>query len=569
MNTDRPNLLLITTDQQRWDSLSCLGTPGYRTPNLDRLAREGVLFERSYCPSPVCTPARVSILTGQYPMRHGAYEIGMEPVPALQGPTVASVLEEAGYATALIGKTHFVARHLEHKHVAGDPDPDPNAPDPPDEFWHEYDGPYCGFRFVRHCQSHTSDRPPNAHYRAWLQNKGLDLDHLHGRREQGRAGEQPYRYGAWPIDEAHTQTAWITEESSAWIQRQQRDGRPWFCWASYQDPHPPYVCPEPYYSQVDMEGADLGGLREGEMDDKPPFYRRHAAGAYWGDESDSDFIDPDCPSRNVPAHGRYENIEDPAAAIRAYIGMVNMTDAYVGRLLGALERAGALENTLIIFTTDHGDMLGRHGLWGKGIAAYDDCQRIPVIARWPAGQRGPVGPSPSMLNLVDVMPTLLDAAGVECPPFVQGVSHLPVIRGETDCVRDWALVDFLATVRLHQQTFVHEGYKLVVYRHADYGELYDLSEDPDQYVNLFDKPEARGIRDRLMHRLVRASREAAGRMPRRIWHARDDLNGRPAAELPEARCLRHAARDGGVTWRRLPAGVAWASSPRSSEARAT
>ncbi len=519
MADKRPNLLLITTDQQRWDALSLYGRPGYRTPNLDRLAEEGISFGRSYCPAPVCTPARVSILTGQYPTRHGAYQIGMEPVPALRGPTIASVLAEAGYGTALIGKTHFVARHLEHQHVAGVADPSPDRPDPDEEFWQGFDGPYCGFEFVRHCQSHTSDRAPNAHYRAWLDRQGLNLDHLHTRTDDAGVVHRPVDYGHWGIDESHTQTAWITEESSAWVEEQQGRGRPWFCWASYQDPHPPYVCPEPYFSQVDMTGVDLGGLKEGEMDDKLPFYRRFFDGHYWGDEDDQDFIDPDCPVKNIPALGRYENVADPQRAIQAYVGMVNMTDAYVGRLLDALDRAGARENTLVLFTSDHGDMLGQHGLWGKGIAAYDGHQRVPGLACWPAGQKRPGGRTDAMFSLVDVMPTFLDTAGLRPPPFVQGVSQLPVIRRQAESARDWVLVDFLATVRLHQQTLVQGNHKLVVYRHADYGELYDLSEDPEQYENLFDLPEAREIRRRMMHRLVRANMEAVGVMPCRIWHA--------------------------------------------------
>jgi uncharacterized sulfatase len=366
---------------------------------------------------------------------------------------------------------------------------------------------------VRHCQSHTCDHAPNAHYRAWLQKRGLDLDHLHS------DGQNRPSLGAWEKKPEHTQTAWITGESLDWIRRQESEHRPWLCWASYQDPHPPYVCPEPFYSQVDMSGVDLGGLREGEMDDKPILYRRFFEGEYWSEREPDDFIDPDCPVKNIPALGQYDRIADPARAIRAYIAMVNMLDHYLGRLLAALDEMGARENTLIIFTTDHGDMLGRHGLWGKGIAAYDGHQRIPGIACWPAGQSGPVGRAEAMFNLVDVLPTFLDAAGVECPPGVQGVSQLPLIRGETDCVRDWALVDFIATVKLHQQTFIHDGHKLVVYRHADYGELYDLEEDPDQYRNLFDDPEARPVRDHLMQRLVRANMETAGVMPRRIWHA--------------------------------------------------
>ena len=520
--TTPPNVLFITTDQQRWDALSLLGTPGYHTPNLDRLAREGVWFDRAYCSAPVCTPARVSMITGQYPTRHGAYQIGMEPAPCLEGPTLGTLFSKHGYATALIGKTHFVARLLEEQHVAGKKNPTLDGQSPDDEFWKTFDGPYLGFQSVRQCRSHTCDQRPQAHYRAWLDTQGLDLDHLHYQRggEDGREViHRPVEYGLWEIDGAHTQTAWITEESIDWIEKQQQAGQPWLCWASYQDPHPPYVCPAPYYGQVSMEGVDLGGGQADDWDDKPTPYRRFAAGTYWGDETNDDFIDDDCPSRNIPALGRYETIRSPSEAIQAYIGMCNMLDVYVGRLLAALDRMGVRENTLIVFTTDHGDMLGRHGLWGKGLAAYDDHQRIPAIASWPAAQKSAVGRTRSTFNLVDVMPTFLDAAGILLPPHTQGISQLPVIRGETEMLRDWTLVDFLATVHLHQQTFVKGDWKLVVYRHADYGELYDLADDPDQHTNLFDRSDARGTRDRLMQDLVRANMTIAGTQPRRISYA--------------------------------------------------
>ncbi len=515
--TRRPNILFITTDQQRWDSLSLYGRAGYRTPNLDRLAAEGVCWDRAYCPSPVCTPARVSMITGQYPTRHGAYQIGMEPAPSLEGPTMGRLLAEAGYATALIGKTHFVARGLERQHVAGVADPTLDGPDPDEAFWRAFDGPYLGFQFVRHCATHACDRPPHAHYRAWLERKGLDLDPLF---KGGPDPDSVPAAGAWGIDPKHTQTAWITEESEAWIRQRQAAGEPWLCWASYQDPHPPYVCPEPYYSDVDLTGVLPGSFREGEWDDKPPFYRRYASGHYWGDAADEDFIDPDCPVRNIPAIGfaKARNA-DPLPAIRAYIGMCNMLDEYVGRLLTVLDELGCREDTLVLFTTDHGDCLGAHGLWGKGIAAYEDHQRIPAVASWPAAQQGAVGRTPSAFNLVDVLPTFLDAAAAPCPPGVQGISQLPLLAGETHMLRDWALVDFLATVRLHQQTLIRDDWKLVVYRHAEYGELYDLAEDPDQYVNRFDDPACRDRRERMLHALARANMHAAGTQPRRIGHA--------------------------------------------------
>ena len=514
----RPNILFITSDQQRWDSLSALGTPGYRTPNLDRLAREGVHFERAYTPSPVCTPARVSMITGQYPSRHGAYQIGMEPVAALRGPTLASILAGHGYATASIGKTHYVARAIEHQHVAGIVPPDPARPNPDDAFWDTFDGPYLGFQYVQHGQSHTADRLPNAHYRAWLRRRGLNLDHLHHDKDGGRPNDALPACGAWAIDPDHTQTAWIAEASEAWIRRQVARGRPWFCMVNYQDPHPPYVCPEPWYGGVDMTGVDLGGVRPGEMEDKPPPLRRFLEGLYWSEEDGASLADPLI--RNVPALSLYDKVVDPARAIRAYIGMVNMLDAHVGRLLATLDELGAAEDTLILFTTDHGDQLGRHGMWGKGPAAYDDNQRIPCLMRWPAAQTaGPVGRTTSMFSLVDAMPTFLDAAGIALPPGVQGISQLPLLRGETRMLRDWALVDFIATTRFHQQTLVQGGHKLVVYRDADYGELYDLERDPDQYVNLFDRPAAAAVRQRMLHRLARANMHAAGVMPLRGWPA--------------------------------------------------
>ncbi|MBD3240317.1 MAG: sulfatase-like hydrolase/transferase, partial [Chitinivibrionales bacterium] len=164
----KPNILVITTDQQRWDALSLWGTPGYRTPNIDGLAADGVCFGRSYCPSPVCTPARVSMITGQYSTRHGAYTIGMSPVPALEGPTLGSILGRAGYRTAIIGKTHFVARKIEDQHVAGVA---LDSPCPESEFWRTFDGPYCGFHHVRHHRHHNAAGIPNAHYRVWLEDQ--------------------------------------------------------------------------------------------------------------------------------------------------------------------------------------------------------------------------------------------------------------------------------------------------------------------------------------------------------------------------------------------------------------
>ena len=156
----RPNILFITTDQQRFDHLGLKGLQAIDTPYLDRLGREGVHFDRAYCPSPVCTPTRVSLLTGRYPSSHLAYTIGVTPDP-FPGPTLPEVLGRAGYVTALFGKTHFVRREDEARQMAGGVEPDA-------AFFRQWRGPYLGFQTFEGSTGHTINNIPAMHYRTFL-----------------------------------------------------------------------------------------------------------------------------------------------------------------------------------------------------------------------------------------------------------------------------------------------------------------------------------------------------------------------------------------------------------------
>ena len=511
-----PNLLLITTDQQRWDSLSLYGRGGYRTPVLDRLGAEGRVFDRAYCSSPLCTPTRVSLLTGMYPSRHGAFTIGTPHVPALEGPTLPRLLKHAGYHSAIIGKTHFVARALEQNHVAGRFDAACDDPDPDPSFWRDFDGPYVGFDFVRHCAVHTNDRLPEAHYRAWLDERGVNLDDRHQDRDLAERKDGVPRLGRWDVPLEYHQTEWITSETLDYLRRRQETRQPWFCWTSFQDPHPPYVCPEPYFGDADVSGMDLGGWIEGEFDDKPPFYRRLLEGEYWSDEHRM-FCQP---GGNVPNASLYDHVADPKTAIRAYVGMCSMIDDHVGRIVEGLDELGCRETTLRGFTSDHGDYLGRHGFGGEGLPPYDDCQRVPFVVNWPAGMAdAPRGRSEAPVSVVDSPATFLEAAGLEQGVGMQGVSQLPVLTGERERARDWVLVEFEPTHEVAQRSFVCGDYKLVIYRDAEYGELYNLREDPDQLTNLWDHESVAPLRARLMHRLARADVQREGRLPPRVSHA--------------------------------------------------
>jgi uncharacterized sulfatase len=527
----RPNILLITSDQQRWDHLGLAGLDGIETPNLDRLGREGVHFCRAYTPSPVCTPARVSLMTGNYPSIHRAYSIGVtvDPFPR---PTVPDLLQAAGYDTALFGKAHFSRQPDVESHFLTDGDlRSADAPgargggQSPDSDWYrEHDGPYLGFRVARLASAHTTNGTPVLHYRTWLEDQGLTANDwaewfpdVTGRHDHGATG-------AWSIPAEYHDTTFVTALTEQWIRDHARDGdddSPWFCWASYQDPHEPFVCPEPWYSRVNTSRMQLQeGYRPGELDDRPRFYReardvefgptsRHGGGVPGTDWASFD------DGNGIPCAYRRDDLEGrESEAMRATLGMVGFLDHGVGKILAALEAASELENTVIIYTSDHGELHGHHGFWHKGLFAYEDVQRVPLLV-WGPGRVRARGTIPALANLVDLPRTILGAAGVDIPVGMQGVDLTPILTGERDRVREATIVELEATRNVYQQTLVTARYKLVVYRDSDEGELYDVEADPDQYTNLWSDTEHASTRTALLLELAREQMRREGRAPER------------------------------------------------------
>lgn len=492
----RPNILLITSDQHRYDHLGCLGTPGFATPHLDRMAREGIHFNRAYTPCPICTPTRVSLLTGQYPSRHGAYSIGvtLDPFPSV---TLPAVLGAAGYHTALFGKHHFVRRDDEIAHMAG-------TPHPPRSFWENWRGPYVGFQEFQANTGHTINNVPEAHYRLFLERAGVDYApwfHV------TRPDYSRFETGRWEIPAEYHDSAWVAGVTSDYLRRRAGDDAPWFCWASFQDPHEPMVCPDPWYSQVDPAALEpYADYREGEFDDRHEIYRRMRESDFGRFNDGNGF--PSC-FGDFPRRGIERD------SLRATAGMVNFLDDRIGAICRTLAETGQLENTLIVYTTDHGEMHGHHGLWGKGAAAYEGCQRVPLLA-WAPGLIPATGRTEALANLVDLPRTFLGFAGVDLPLGWQGCDLGPVLRGETGTVQDAVTIELRPTHdTFYQQTLVTATHKLVVYQDTPDGELYDLTVDPDQYHNLWRAPAARDLRDTLLHRLIRLNLEREGHAPPR------------------------------------------------------
>jgi len=502
MSSERPNILLITSDQQHYDTLGSTN-PRIRTPALDRLGEEGVRFDRAYCPNPTCTPSRASIITGMYPSQHGAWSLGTKLFEDV--PVVGDALAADGYATALIGKAHFQPlasrpgmESLECQPLMRDLD-----------FWRGFHGPWYGFEHVEIARNHACESHAGQHYGIWMEENGLanwreyfdDWPHVPEKIRKRHAQRH------WPLPEKYHYSRWTAERTIAHVENSVREGRPFFTWASFLDPHPPYMAPEPWASMYDPADMAPGHLSGEEHAKNPPHFRLTQEkspdfSAYYEDQGIHGF------------HSHLRDEQELRKDIAIYYGMISFMDQQIGRILEALDRLGVAERTLVVFTTDHGHFLGQHGLIAKGAFHYEDMIRIPFLVRWP-GQVPAGRVSRRLQSLVDLAPTFLAAAGVEIPGVMTGVDQLPAWCADRAC-RDHAIVENRHTYKnVHLRTYVNERYKITVYRQGEDGELFDLVEDPGEINNLWHEPQACELKRKLLMEFMQATLATEPtRMPR-------------------------------------------------------
>lgn len=492
------NILLITSDQQHWNTLSCLGSEA-RTPNLDRLASQGMLFERAYCPNPTCTPTRASMITGRYPSQHGAYSLGTKlPEAEL---TVGELLQRQGYDCSLIGKAHFQPLKSTQEYPSLESYPLLRDLD----YWRGFHGPFYGFNHVELARNHTDEAHVGQHYAVWMEDNGFHewKDHFQNRwsefdfSEGSPQAAQEYR---WSIPEEFHYNNWIYERSFARLKELKEQEKPFFLWASFFDPHPSYLAPEPWASMYDPKKVTVPSLKEGEMAGFTPPLRLTQ-------EAQPDFS-PWKEADGNAMHGyksHLHNSNELAKDIAVYYGMVSLLDKYVGKVLDGLESLGLADDTLIIFTSDHGHYYGHHGLVAKGAFHYEDGIRVPLIVRWPGKTHAGVR-SKALQSLVDLPVSFLRAAGAEVPRSMTGIDQTPVWMGEKPSVRDHILVENRhQPTKLYLQTYVNQRYKISVYSNASYGEMFDLDSDPGELRNLWDEPAAQALKCELLLEMLHAN----------------------------------------------------------------
>lgn len=485
-----PNILLITTDQQRADSLSVYGSAFTSTPRLDRLGRQGVRFDRAYCANPVCTPARASIFTGQYLSRHGAWNVGLN-IPET-APMVSYSLAAAGYRRHYIGKAHFHS-------FGGPPEKSFESLKGWEKRFPAFQGPYYGFQTVELALGHATYGIAG-HYGVWVRSRVSEEAFNSFKKSTGLVS---FHFGGqahdWDIPLELHNSVWTADRAIAFLEAH-ADRQPFFLAVGFQDPHHPHCLPRGFLARVNPSDVPLPDFVKGELDDKPP----HFLEAHTG-QIEQSRIRGRFPVAGMGASDFRRVTEADARMGRAYYyGLVRLIDQETGRILDALDHTGLAENTLVVFTTDHGELLGDHGLWMKGPFHYEPLVRVPLLLRWPQGFPGGQTLS-TLISHVDLAPTILSAAGLDRPAALDGFDALPLLRGEASSLRDAALIECVDDPGgLRLKTLVTVDRKLTWYCGQDYGELYDLETDGREKVNRWDDPAYGKDRLRLLGRLLDA-----------------------------------------------------------------
>ena len=456
----RPNLLIIMSDQHNQHVLGCAGDPHVRTPNLDALAARGVKFDSAYCSAPLCVPSRMGFLTGRSPSDLGVWTNECALDP--ETPTFAHQLALAGSETVMCGRMHF-------------PGPDQHR----------------GFvrRLVGDVSGARDESQPLFERRIPLHTTGQTYPSV---RDSGPGRSS---YIAYDDD--------VIRRACQYLQQREKDqpDRPFCMVVGCLLPHNPYICPRPLFEQY-MDSAELPGPAASELE------VLHPAIQEW---------------RRVRGVGQITP-EDARRARAAYFGLVTRLDGRIGELLAALGTTGFAADTVVVYTSDHGDMAGEHGMWWKD-CFYEGAVRVPMIWSWP-GRFRQGAEVPAVTSLLDVGPTCLELTGAEPLPGAAGRSLLPMLESEVPA--DWpdtAIAECFPH-GLRPARMIRQGrWKLIHYHGYEHPQLFDLELDPGEQTDLGRCPEHGAVRDALLARAMDgwsgAAIErtvAARRQARRIVH---------------------------------------------------
>lgn len=453
---DRPNVLWIMTDQF---NAGCLGTGnrGVRTPNLDKLSADGVRFDRAYCNNPICSPSRISFITGQYPHNHKVLGNSNFELEDFNDNTLSSVFRRAGFQTALIGKAHMIKN------------------------WDQE-----GFEHIRYCDlcDADPDDPFSVAYFKYLYENGLADEYDLGAHPETHRGFDRTAFIS-NIPKRHCVETWTGDEGLRFLKERDTD-RPFFMQLSFERPHEPHTVPydsgllyDPEEIVLPENAADL--FENG-------FKGHHKAMQEYVNEVHG------CPYRPLDK-------KELKRQLAFYYSLITYIDEQFGRVVEYLKKTGQYDNTIIIFTADHGEFAGDHGLVLKNIGIFDSVHRIPFIIKYPGSPAGKV--VDEMIESVDLYPTLCELTRVPAPERLDGKSLKGIIedgeRGKDYTVCEWSFVEHYDGM---VYAIVNKEYRLVYFNETREGELYDINNDPGEMNNLYYDPAYAQVKEQMMQTLM-------------------------------------------------------------------
>lgn len=506
MTKRRANFLLISTDQQRADHLGCYGANLLQTPNIDGLALSGTRYENAYVASPVCMPNRASLVTGRMPSVHGVRHNGLNL--DLGAMTVAETLRQEGWHTSLSGKPHFQcvtqnpapmreqhdgARIREARRCTKGCYDQELGP-----LWHDHTDrtlqlPYYGFEEVDLAVGHGDI--VDGHYTAWLRNQGHDPDSLRG-MDNALNGERGQTIQAWrtAVPENLYPTRYIRDATIDRLRSYASTPEtPFFHWASFCDPHHPFTPPGKYWDLYKPEDVEL----------PPSFRARRGSGFVKSLEQTRRNGNANLAGTSAIAVSEQEL----RVALALTYGMIAMIDDAIGDIMSALGAFGLADDTIVIFLSDHGDLMGEHGLLFKGPYHYRGMIRTPLIWADPKAEKSTVVSTP--VSAIDVSATILETVSI---PLYNGMQGIPfkdragkdVARRDAILIEDEVQSDLAGhSQRGRVRTLLSDGWRLTVYDGLDEGEFYNLNDDPYELENLWNLPRAAARRAEMTEQMLR------------------------------------------------------------------
>ncbi len=502
---EKMNVLFLISDAHRADHLSCYGNPILKTPNLDALAKDGVRFTNCYCTNPICMPNRATMITGVYPNVHGVRSNGINLPENI--PTITQTLHKRGWHTGAIGKLHhqFWLGPFKHKYKSSESlvswAVNKGGNDPVRE---NFPLPYYGYDEVEVVSGNGTICA--GHYTEWLEERAPE------RAEEVKKWVQNYDYlfslFCNELPEELYNTTYVRERTISFLERHAKGeygNKPFYLHCSFPDPHYPLFPPKRFQDMYKPDEIELPSS----FSDIKNVYKHEYLGQHL---------------KNPPfkrAFLRESTEEEVRKIIALTYAAIAYVDYSIGQILASLEKLGLADNTIVIYTSDHGDLMGDHGLLFKGPCPYDGVFRLPQIWKVPGITK--TGVSDALVSSIDYPKTILNLLNIperHHPPDMQGYDITPILKDLNQKVRDCCLIENdeeVGTLNARLRILITEDYKLTIYEGlSDFGDIFDRKNDPDELNNLWYDTDFKDKRFELVNKLLQENIKAQTKYPKRI-----------------------------------------------------